>query len=234
MINKKVIILVLCANTDVYVEFENTIKKTWYNLKNEDVEIIFYKSGNICEFVEPDLILPCGDDWYSIGLKTLLAFDWVSKNYNYEYIYRSNMGAYVDPIKILNFLKDKPKNGFYDGITGVDNFYTGKPIEFASGSGYFLSKDLVNLVLDNKDIWSHRIVDDVALGELLNKFNISPNKTGIRLNLCDDEKFYQIGDKKVDLIPEEYIYHIRLRSDNRYIDIDRMKKIYKNDKSYIR
>ena len=45
-ISKKVVILVMSSTSkSEYVEIEESIKQTWYNLRNDDVEIIFYKDN---------------------------------------------------------------------------------------------------------------------------------------------------------------------------------------------
>jgi hypothetical protein len=234
MINKKVVILVMCSSNTVYKEIEESIKETWFNLKTEDVDIIFYKDNNQVNEViinDCDLLIPCNDGFETLGKKTLMAINWVNENYNYEYIYRSNLGAYVNPSKLLKFLDDKPKTNFYCGIIGKTENYFGLSVTFASGSGYFLSKDVVEILLRNKSLWMHHIIDDVALGDLLSKFKIYPSPLAKRLNYCDDKIYYQIGDKNVDFINENEIYHIRLRSDDRSIDIKKMKEIYENEKS---
>lgn len=233
-INKKLVILIMSSSNTVYSELEKSIKDTWYNIKSDDVEIIFYKDNeDYVKSVNPqfdgcDLILPCGDGFHTIGLKTLMALRWVSNNYNFDYIYRSNLGAYVDSDKILEFLIDKPKHNFYCGIIGEDTFYYGYPVRFASGSGYFLSNDVVEKILNNSSEWNHNVVDDVELGKLLSNLSIDINESAMRLNYCDNNVSYNIGGVEVDSIPDELIYHIRLRSDDRNIDINRMRDLYKN------
>lgn len=232
-IDKKVIILVMCSSNPDYKKLENNIKETWFNIKNDDVEIIFYSDNEKIEnkseypvLIGNDLILPCDDGFFNLGHKTIKAFDWVNKNYNYDYIYRSNLGAYVDSNKLIKFIEGKNKTKFYCGIVGKDSYYLGREVTFASGSGYFLSNDLVEIVLSNEHLWNHNIVDDVALGELLSKFSINVDKSAMRLNYCDNKVFYQIGDLDVDHIDKSELYHIRLRSDSREIDINRMSNLY--------
>jgi len=237
-INKKVVILVMCSSDPNYKKLENSIKETWFNIKNNDVEIIFYsdneKVENKKEFpilIDNDLILPINDGLFNLGFKTIKAFEWVNDNYNYDYIYRSNLGAYVDSNNIIKFLDNKSKDKFYCGIIGKDSYYLGREITFASGSGYFLSKDLVEIVINNKHMWKHNVIDDVALGELLSNFSIKVDKSAMRLNYCDDKVFYQIGDENVDYIDISDLYHIRLRSNSRDLDIMKMNDLY--DKNII-
>jgi hypothetical protein len=91
---KKVIILVMSSNNTTYKDLENSIKETWYNLKNDDVEIIFYKESNKLSFESPDLYLPCGDGFYNLGQKTLLSFEWVLNNFEFE-VFTNNNGLTI-------------------------------------------------------------------------------------------------------------------------------------------
>jgi hypothetical protein len=233
---KKVMIMVMCSSHDGdYKNLENSIKETWFNLRNEEVEIIFY-SDNDTETEKldypvlrgNDLILPCADGYFTCGIKTALAFDWLLQNYNFDYVYRSNLGAFVDPSKIINFLEDKPKNGFYCGIYG-NYLHTG--VKFVSGSGFFLSKDLVELLVIQNENFNKNLIDDVAIGEFMHHHEIEIDKSAVRCdvldkNLPDCEIEYIMGNSQVDLIPDEYIYHFRLRSNDRNIDIRNMKYLY--------
>jgi len=235
MQNKKLIILILSSSKQHYEMLENTIRETWFNYRNNEVEIIFYKD-DLKRYVnqsEPllennTLFLPCKDGFNTLGEKTLKAFQWVCENYNFDYIYRSNLGAYVNVDKMINFLKDKPNNNFYCGIKGYDNYYVKDGVNFASGSGYFLSKDLVELVNNNQNEWKHNIVDDVALGYIMRNFNIEIDNSAKRMNICDGEVYFDKGDGNVQYIEQNEIYHVRLRSSNRNKDVNSMIELYKN------
>ncbi len=240
MKNKKVVILVMASSNPGFRNLEEGIKKTWFNLKNDNTDIIFYTDNQLDEvkYTQPvlqndNLILPCNDGYYYCGLKTIMAFEWLLQNYDFEYIYRSNLGAFVWPDKILNFLEDKPKTNFYSGILLNDTYNLGFNVSYASGSGYFLSKDLVKKIVDNKDIWPHQAVDDVALGYVLNKFGISVDTRATGKILCLDESNryywqYNKGGVFVDFVSDDEIYHARLRHQDhlRYKDIAMMQELY--------
>src|SRR4029077_20755046 len=56
-------------------------------------------------------------------------------------------------------------------------FYAGKGaqvdgIDFATGTGFFLSRDLVQLVVDERSDWDHSYLDDVALAKLLRQHGV--------------------------------------------------------------
>ena len=47
-------------------------------------------------------------------------------------------------------------------------------LPFASGAGYFLSRDLVQLIVDRQEEWDHGLPDDVAVAELLRRHGVDP------------------------------------------------------------
>lgn len=232
--DKKIIVLVMCAsnkrNTD-YLALERCIKNTWFNIQHPDTEIIFYKGWESYKKIEtpiyrtPDLILPVIDRLELLNEKTLMAFEWINTNYNFEYIYRSNLGAYVNTSRLVTFLEDKPKEKFYCGIKEQEQYGP-----FASGAGYFLSKDLIDLILKYKSNWPSTVVqpDDQTLGYFMHVMRVPVHLGAKRKNICNNLITYNINDVKtyVPRIPEEELYHIRLRSSDRKLDIENMKKIY--------
>ena len=47
MNKKRVVILVMCSSTlPLYDNLKNGIKETWFNHRNDDVEIIFYSDNS--------------------------------------------------------------------------------------------------------------------------------------------------------------------------------------------
>ena len=223
----KILILVPLARfSSEYNLLETTAKQTWANSNNSEVDIIFYAGSNSERLEGCDLYLPCEENIHNLGKKTLLAFEWCQKNYDYDYVFRTNLGSYINITNMLEFIKTASKTHYYCGIGGVNNTYFNRPVQFASGSGVFLSRDVVNLIIANQNSWQHTAMDDVAMGELLNALGIILCEDATRLSLCDDEVYYQQGIKEVSTIPKEQIYHIRLRSNDRNIDAARMTSLY--------
>jgi len=126
-----------------------------YVSKFRDCSIQFQEKSNTLVVDIPDL-------YPLIGGKTLAAFRYAYENLEFDYIYRTNVSSYLDLEKLLNYISNKPRNDFYAGHLGFSN-----NTEFASGSGYFLSKDLVKRCLKHASEWDHDLVDDVSLGNLL-------------------------------------------------------------------
>lgn len=115
--------------------------------------------------ISKDQIVTTVPDLYSlIGAKTLDAFAVSIQKFDYDYIYRTNVSSYIDIEGLQNFVIDKPRNNFYAGAIGNH-----QGVNFASGCGYFVSRDLISKVLNNQNLWDHNLIDDVSLGKILTK-----------------------------------------------------------------
>jgi len=209
----KILILVLSLwDNDIYTEFYKMQKCTWDSINIDDVDVYYYFGNfNNDVIVDDKIFLNINEALYNCGVKTLKCFDLV-KEFEFDYIFRTNSSSYIDKELLKNWLIDKPKYRFYSGIIGNHN-----GIYFASGSGYIISRDVFDLILKNKDRWDHNYIDDVSLGLLLKNLNILPIES-IRFDVTNDE------------ISPNY-FHYRLKSENdRQDDIKNMIKI--NDLKY--
>lgn len=213
----KILILVLsCDSNPLYRELANTIKNTWGNHKSEDVTIIYYSyKDNIPDtYIEKSLIGTNNYDLYlkgvekfdSIGKKTIDCFKYILKNnYEFDYIFRTNLSSYINIKEMLLFMKNKQKSNYCSAIIGKYG-----EIKYPSGCGYFLSNDLVNLVVNNEHLLKHQYIDDVALGDLLMQLNIPIQNDAKRIDIIDESLHYLVDTKN---------YHYRCKHEkNRKLD----------------
>jgi len=206
----KVLISVLSLNKEPYIGLEKTIRETWASESREDVEVIYYYGdSNEIKLIGDRLFLDSSEGLMGIGYKTLKMYEYVLENFTFDYIFRTNSSSYVNIEKLLDFIENKPKEKFYSGVIGK---YGG--FNFASGSGYFISKDLVDLVVRERNKWDHNLIDDVSLGKLMSENNVKIYR-GNRVNLTTMDK----------IIPEGYHYRIK-HPLNRNNDIIMLKKIH--------
>ena len=208
----KFLVLVICAEgTTIYDNLENAVRNTWGTLKDDRWEIFYLHSNPKIEKPYLD-----GDKFYaktqenlnSIGHKMIQAFDFFSNNYEFDYIFRTNLSSYVDLPKLATILESKNFN--YDGVVGK-----AAGIQFASGAGYVLSKNLVNYVINHKQYWNHSLIDDLALGRLMNDNKIFPPGELTRQTI-------NRVSEKIDLNQ----YHYRCKQTNRHEDIQLINRIH--------
>jgi hypothetical protein len=123
-----------------------------------------------------------GKDTFIPGIleKTVLAMEYGMNNYSFDYLVRSNISTIVQMDRLTSFLeKSELEYGGvrfsvdslqpYYGIT--DNKYFGT--DYASGICILLSKRCVSEILYAKDELDMNVIDDVAIGVLVNKLDIS-------------------------------------------------------------
>jgi len=204
----KVLILVL-SNYDsgLYNRFLEAQESTWDSIEEENVKTFFYYGNRQNdEIIGNHIHLKIDETLHNCGPKTIKCFEQII-NLEFDFVFRTNSSSYVDKKLLVKYLKDKPKKKYYSGVIGN---HLGIP--FCSGSGFFLSKDLVKLLVTNQNLLDYTYIDDVAIAKLLNSFNIE---------LSQSERFDVIDDN----IPTNF-FHYRLKTENRNEDINRMKKIF--------
>jgi hypothetical protein len=165
---------------------------------------------------DKEIITTVPDLYSLIGMKTIEAFAASIDNFDFDFIYRTNVSSYVDLSKLNEFIKNKPQNGYYGGAIGDH-----QGIKFASGCGYFLSRDVVNKVLENRGLWDHNLIDDVSLGKLLiRELNIEVQEVE-RIDL-DTLNFnsVQINSKS------QNIFHYRCKAPDPDVTIQIMKSLH--------
>lgn len=206
-------ILILCLShfdNDIYTKFYKTQKNTWDSIEVEDVKTLYFVGNKKGNYIKDEIInTDVSESLINCGYKTLKAFELV-KDFDFDFIFRTNSSSYVDKFLLKQYLNEKPKEKFYSGVVGNH-----EGITFSSGSGFIITKDLVDLVLQNKNFWNHGLIDDVALGLLLKKFGINPTPAPRYdiLNLDENTPLH--------------FYHYRLKCHDRNLDCDRMINLHK-------
>jgi len=217
ILNKKIIVLVLSSLRYPWNMIENEgIKKTWLTLKNHNIDVIFYYGGcNQNTILNNNIYSIIPEGLMNIGYRTLEAFEYLNKKYDYDILLRTNTSSYIDLILLNQYVNEKLNNIddlFYAGQLG---YYPPGKFNFLSGCGYFLSKKMVDFILSKKMEWDHSMIDDVSLGRLMSNYNINFNYT-------DRYTFNTVND----IVPTNY-YHYRCKiNENRFNDVDIMKKIH--------
>lgn len=206
----KILIVVLSYfDNGIYTKFFESQNESWNSVDVEGVDTFFLIGNNSKDEIDGNLIKTNVKECLSnCGHKTIKAFE-LLKNYEYDYIFRTNSSSYIDKQMLKDYLEDKPRNNYYSGIIG--NYSN---ILYASGSGFAISKDAVDLVIQKKERWNHNYIDDVALGLLLREFNVLPTLSP-RFDIETVDNY----------TPMDY-YHYRIKTRNRLNDCQYMKSIF--------
>lgn len=210
-----ILILVLSLeDQNFYTKLYKKQKETWDSEDIEGIKTMYYFGNSQSNFIDKENIYTDVKEQLAFcGYKTLTAFNLI-KDLEFDYVFRTNASSYIDKKLLLEFIKDKPKENFYSGVIGN---YHGIP--FASGSGYFLSKDLLKYILENKNEWNHQVIDDVSVGIMMLQKNIKiyPGK---RFDLTDESY-----SNLFNIDPNHYHYRCKMQN-NRLMDLENMQKIH--------
>ena len=168
----KIIILVLSSNSPVHLLNRFFQKSTWAKNKYDNVQIIHYLARNKkTKFKNNNLYLNTSKNFVDIGEKTYNAFEWCNTHLDFDFLFRTNSSSYVDVKNLVEFVNQNSKNIKYSGSEATA-FLRESNYRFASGSGYFVSKETIKNIVFNKDLWDFSLPDDVGLGNLLDKLGV--------------------------------------------------------------
>ncbi len=210
-------IATLVVSSNTYPAYRNSKvqKKLFFN-QSVDKDLTFWYRGSKpmelnnekYKLKKNELIIDTDDGTLNMGLKTLLAFEWLLNNRDFDYIVRPTPSSYVNFKNLKNFINENLLNEkfVYCGKIQSTNDKNNNKIDFVSGSTLILNKNSVKKIIDNKEMWDHSYWDDVALSLLMSKINI---------NFQTGKRYDVEGNPFVKGVPLDH-YQYRCRADNHY------------------
>ena len=198
--NKNKVILDKCMNSNPNI-------KTFFIYGNINKELI-YKS-------EHDLFFDCKESLRpGILKKTLLSFEYILKNFEFDYVIRTNISTFWNLSYLLNIINKLPINKCIAGNVTHKNFIMGTCI--------ILSKDLVEYIINNKHKVHINIHDDV---ELTRFYQRELKLKLIHIPRCD--RYINQFPMNNNNIPKKFICYRVKTQNNRHLDSFKMFKLYK-------
>ena len=200
--------------------FDNAIRDVYQEASREGrkgVSEIESKTG-----LAKTIVVDTPEDWSLIGLKTLQAFKFVLQNYDFDYLFRTNTSSYLDTSALLETIRTLPKRNLYSGVIGR----VFGDLSFASGAGVLMSRDVLERVCQLEKSWNHGLVDDIALGVIVESLrNPSVNLTALsRLDIPSLEVAQQTSK---ELIMKNYHFRCKSKSPNETVEIMKHLQIIK-------
>jgi len=227
--------LVLYSSDEQYDKMYELTRNYYKKFKN--VRTIYYKyNENLTSeyIIKDDVLVIRGKETYVPGIleKTLMAFDFI-KNYEFDYLVRSNISTIINFDLLSEYLATNPIEyggslkmvlQWLDEPGGiVDETYWGT--EYASGTSIIFSKSTLTDLLNYKDNIKKNLIDDVAIGVFAKEYlDVEPK-------YVPESRFISLPDengdatKIIDLIKDkDYIFY-RNRQPDRATDVAQMKII---------
>lgn len=220
--SKKIIISVLACNTPHYERMEAAARDTCFKDPPENISIYYvhnYRDGVAIQEGESKLIDDCFYYGEPASRATLLRkciefWGYCLKNFDFDYIFRPNLGCWVSMDVLDKIVQQLPDKKVYAGVRGRSK----GGIPFISGSGFVLSRDLVELIWEyyknpeNKPFGiecdGRILIDDVSIGAFLAAFDLRGYDREIRwIDLPrKDLKKHQISSEAISFDCHHYYY----------------------------
>ena len=215
----RLLVLILANDNAEY----NEMQSLWriYMNKHPNITSFFikYKEDLIEDIViNDDVIFIKGKESVIPGclVKTVRSIEYLLKNMEFDFILRTNMSSVFDLSKLYDKLNEKLT---YAGFIG---YYNNNQKKYVSGAGILLNKEACIYLTNNKQMLNYNIIDDVAIGELLEK-----NENIVITPLTRFEAYNYKGN--LGLITEDTIkeyHHFRCKSDGaQNTTIEIMKRV---------
>jgi hypothetical protein len=222
--NYQVIILIIASDdTDYYINMQ----KIWNLYMNTHPQIkSFFIKANLN--IDNNLLIDDNNNTINVKteqspipgilIKTIESLKYIYNNYNFKYIFRTNLSSFIDLNKFYLFTLNNSFN--YAAVIGNYN-----NIQFGSGAGFFMSRECVNYLINSDSIDYHKmydVLDDVIIGEILTP--IYPILSIGRIDILD------FNNKQIsnDELKSSNIFHYRCKnSNNMDITVNNLKELYK-------
>lgn len=152
-----------------YKTFEPNVHTIFFKYTH-DLDLDYELKDNILHIKGVESLMP------GVLEKTLKAFK-IIKDYEYDYVIRSNISSIIN-FKILIEELQKNPISFYGGCNIMDLQWTGGGItdstwygtKFSSGTSIILTRAALNFIIDNEHLINKTIIDDLTIGILIREY----------------------------------------------------------------
>lgn len=184
---KKILILVMSCHDEFFKNQVEKIKNTWakpiFDGVYPNIDFLSYDGVTDKHSLDKEnkvLHVRCEDDLSNTYKKTYYALSLIKSNMDYDYVFRTNTSTYVN-IDMLNKFVQALED---DEVLWTSELYslveanTPYPLNiYGRGNGLLFSKRIIDILLkEGINILYNEIVDDVAIGNVLNSYWIKQNK----------------------------------------------------------
>jgi hypothetical protein len=197
------VVIISSYNNPVYRDHKEVWRKYMNSHPAIDAYFLEYHETKH-RVIEDNTLYLKGKESYCPGIrdKTLDCFEYIVNNTpDYDFIVRTNLSSLWNFTTLIDYISSLPTVGVYNGIRGI---YNGVP--FVSGSGFIMTKDVVQLLVRNRSLVTTNILDDVDIA-------IALQNLGVAITLGSRKDLGSVA--AVDRYRyDKSIYHYRMKMDN--------------------
>jgi hypothetical protein len=182
------------------------LKVEWRKNIHPSVKNIFIQySSNVDQITLVDddtLFLPGTESFEGITSKTVESLEYFLHYTNFTHVIRTNLSSVWHYPRLISYLNTREMTGLFTGVIGTDNSRY-----FISGAGMYMSRDVAELLVKNKEkVYTYSFQDDLAISYALDDLGVKLTSTSNRIDLITPELF----NANKHSIPRN-IHHFRLK-----------------------
>jgi hypothetical protein len=148
------------------------------------------------------LNVDCWSTWNLLGRRLVALYDWFLKHTDYNFLYTTNSSSYIIKKNLLKLVQDFSMNdNIYAGYLMPEN----QEIQFVSGAGRLLSRNCVELIVNNWHNYTHNNIEDVCIGNYLRDLGVRP----ISLNRVQVQDLASVSALSTEVLTSEF--HFRCK-----------------------
>jgi hypothetical protein len=197
------------------------LKVEWRKNTHPSVKNIFIQySSNVDQITLVDddtLFLPGTESFEGITRKTVESLEYFLNYTNFTHVIRTNLSSVWHYPRLISYLNTREMTGLFTGVMGTDNSRY-----FISGAGMYMSRDVAELLVKNKEkVYTYLFQDDLAISYALDDLGVKLTSSSNRFDLVTPELF----NVNKHSIPRN-VHHFRLKQvGDRSVEPKFMKEI---------
>lgn len=232
------IILVIASHSSLYDKFYSIWNR--YDSLHPNIKVFyvyakpFHNTESSREPKNPplqkDLIANCEESLIpGVLVKTISALTQIDQNYSYNFILRTNLSSFFRFDKLYNHITSSGPihKGIYEGVAGTHLLDNNVALPFVSGAGILMSKDIVQLLLENQSDLNYALIDDVAIADFMKRHGIPIRAMNhLRYDFLN-ARTSNLSEVSIQRLPH-FHFRIKNRKMREVLDVSVMEKLYKS------
>lgn len=224
--------MVLSSDWHPYDSLMRCSQDTWDSIEVDNCETVYYLAGR-----QPNngkiIYVDVDKGLFSMGRKTLAAFEWALANKEFDYLSRPQANVFIHKTELVKYIQTLPDENVFDTIEVAA---TPTARHWSWGCGTLYSRDVVQKLVDNRNNWRHDLMEDMATGYLIDELGI-PYRKGRLCSVdkqiegwqatCYETPSFQFKDFSEIVKAEGQYYYRCKQDDNRAVDEVVMRELFK-------